>query len=531
MVNRQAAPADTPTVDWLDFYDGAISTEQVRVGLAVAATAVAIAAVSLAVLLVPHGAPVRWAEAGWGVVAIGAAASYIAVQYRAAGRRQTMALRPATVLVMVLACDVAIAMLNIAGDGTSSLFLPLFAEVPVFVAMIGNPTMRRIDLAATIGALAATIVVVAPRRGVDPWAQILVSSAVLVILDRMVSLVMVSVRGRNQARGAVNHLMSLAAEAEDLDGGFAACLPLVDSILPAHSAAVVLRRAAGDRPQIVAAWSAPDADAQDPAPTDAAVTTWQARLAALDREPVLARALEATATTVADRFCAMPIGYGPDGELLLVVERRLGNGYASRFVHEAADALATCFLRLTGRLGHLDRLRQASLTDPLTGLPNRRHLLDRLEMELERSARTGTPVAVAMLDLDRFKQFNDSFGHLAGDQLLRTVARAITSRLRSQDLAARYGGDEICLVLPATDTAGAAQVVEAVRQHVGEAARRLGPTSGITVSAGVAVSVGDDAADAVLARADEHLLRAKRRGRDTVDVAPETPSPAPTTSH
>jgi diguanylate cyclase (GGDEF)-like protein len=512
-VNADAPSADTRSVDWVDFFDGAISGEQLRVGLTVAAIALVIAVVALVTLVVPHGAPVRWAELGWSLAAVGSAGVYVAVQVHQGRRRPQLVIRPATVLTLVLACIAAVALLNVAGDARGTTYLPMFVEVPVFVAMIGNAPMRRLALVATVGATVATVLVVTPHHQPVPWATIVVGSAVSVILDAMVTAVMTSVRGRNAARGAVNHLMAAAAEAEELDQGLAACLPLVDTVVPANGAAIALRPTDGQPPVVVAAWASDLGG--DP------MAAWAHRLSLAEDDPDLARALGATTTVVAGRWCGMPVGYGPDGELVLVVDRRRVAGYASRFAQESADALATCFLRLTSRLGHLDRLRQASVTDPLTGLANRRQLLDRLQVELARSRRTGEPLTVAMLDLDHFKELNDSLGHLAGDHLLRAVGAAVASRMRTQDLACRYGGDELCLVLPATDTTGAHRLLEDVRVEVARigAGTGTGPKTaltGVTVSAGAAVWDGTEAAEALVARADAALLQAKRSGRDRV---------------
>ena len=131
------------------------------------------------------------------------------------------------------------------------------------------------------------------------------------------------------------------------------------------------------------------------------------------------------------------------------------------------------------------RLRVAAATDPLTGLPNRTGLFDRIALELARSKRTGRPVAVAVLDLDRFKEFNDVHGHLAGDRLLIAVGEALTGALRSTDLAVRFGGEEFVVLLPEIGREEATACSERIRLAV--ARTRVPGTDGhVTASIGLA---------------------------------------------
>jgi diguanylate cyclase (GGDEF)-like protein len=149
-------------------------------------------------------------------------------------------------------------------------------------------------------------------------------------------------------------------------------------------------------------------------------------------------------------------------------------------------------------------------TDQLTGLPNRRTWDDELPRELARARRGGEPLSLAILDLDRFKAYNDTYGHPAGDRLLRGAAAAWTERLRTTDLLARYGGEEFAVLLPGCDTEAATKVVECLRGAVPDDE---------TCSIGVATWDGDESCDALVARADAALYRAKGAGRDRVIAA------------
>lgn len=148
--------------------------------------------------------------------------------------------------------------------------------------------------------------------------------------------------------------------------------------------------------------------------------------------------------------------------------------------------------------------------DPLTGLANRRMLDEQVGLLLARARQDTAPVAVAMLDMDRFKRWNDTHGHAAGDDLLVRTAAAWTTALRVPDLLARYGGEEFALLLPNTGTTAAARVVHRLRGLV---------PYGQTCSAGLVAWNGHESAKDVLARADAALYEAKRTGRDRAVVA------------
>jgi diguanylate cyclase (GGDEF)-like protein len=165
-----------------------------------------------------------------------------------------------------------------------------------------------------------------------------------------------------------------------------------------------------------------------------------------------------------------------------------------------------------------ERLEQLAVTDPLTGLPNRRRLGEILDAEWRRALRPKTPLAVAMIDIDQFKLYNDHYGHQAGDRCLRLVATTLAGNLRNTDHVTRYGGEEFCLVMPDTDIAGAVIAAERVRVAVEELAEpHAVATHGIvTISLGVAsvVPTRDEPVEDLLHHADEHLYEAKRAGRN-----------------
>jgi diguanylate cyclase (GGDEF)-like protein len=162
-----------------------------------------------------------------------------------------------------------------------------------------------------------------------------------------------------------------------------------------------------------------------------------------------------------------------------------------------------------------EQLRTLALTDELTRLFNRRHFEYSLSRALEDARQADGPTSLIYFDIDAFKTINDSFGHAAGDAVLRDFADVLREHTRRDDIPCRTGGEEFCVVLPGTDLVEAGRVarrvVEAVR------AARLGPHASLTVSAGVASSPRSiDDRERLVRLADEYLMRAKREGRDRV---------------
>jgi two-component system, cell cycle response regulator len=170
------------------------------------------------------------------------------------------------------------------------------------------------------------------------------------------------------------------------------------------------------------------------------------------------------------------------------------------------------------------RLKKLSITDGLTGLFNHRHMQELLREEFERSKRSSDPVGVVMLDLDRFKQVNDTYGHPTGDIILFETAEILRETAREIDMLGRYGGEEFMVILPGSDEEAAARFAERVREHVADHLFRDGATEvRMTVSSGVAAlpAARAESPSALLKQADEALYRAKGGGRNRVVRASE----------
>ena len=226
---------------------------------------------------------------------------------------------------------------------------------------------------------------------------------------------------------------------------------------------------------------------------------------------------------------------GPGGLLVAGVrlaaeEARLGEELL-RLTNELATANREAVRRGRELERTLERLRAANevieklaRTDPLTLLVNRRGLEEAIAHERDRAERTGEPLSVVALDLDRFKRVNDGWGHAVGDRLLSAVGEALRAGVRPYDVAARMGGEEFLLVLPATRRERAAEVAERLRARVAQLVVE-GLPERVTSSAGVAEHARGETTEALLERADAALYEAKRLGRDRVVLAPP-PAPA-----
>jgi two-component system cell cycle response regulator len=191
---------------------------------------------------------------------------------------------------------------------------------------------------------------------------------------------------------------------------------------------------------------------------------------------------------------------------------------------DPAELLARVKALLRTKRAH-DKIRKLQTTleklvvaDPLTGLHNRRYLMDRLVQEMQRADRHGEPLALAMIDLDGFKPVNDLFGHVLGDKVLRAVGGAIAKSVRASDVPARYGGDEFAIILPQTPAEGAMRVCERLVRAISEVVLQdeSGKRVKVTASLGLAYYPANDVetAEDLIHSADGALYGAKRSGKN-----------------
>ncbi len=210
----------------------------------------------------------------------------------------------------------------------------------------------------------------------------------------------------------------------------------------------------------------------------------------------------------------------------LVIEKNLSMAKVKRENERLRQQVEQTLLELQFKNGQLQdslqRMERMAATDPLTGLYNRRYLGRVLEQMFAEAQRFSTDLACVMIDLDGYKQFNDTHGHQVGDQLLVTAGRVITANMRKMDVAARYGGDEFVLLLPRADTPEAAGVAQRIRDdYCTASASLLGSDVGVHLSAGIGSLSAHRAngPEHLLALADKALYRAKDAGRNRIAIA------------
>ncbi len=182
--------------------------------------------------------------------------------------------------------------------------------------------------------------------------------------------------------------------------------------------------------------------------------------------------------------------------------------------------------RLLGKINETQqKLMALASIDDLTQLYNRRYFFERFNQEVERSKRYQRPLSCIILDVDFFKHVNDSFGHLAGDQVLINIAQIVRKNCRQSDLPGRYGGEELIVLLPETEAVGAMIIAERIREMIEQhrTTDGKGMVIGVTVSMGVASLNGIELRniennELIIQRADDALLQAKKYGRNRIEL-------------
>lgn len=364
----------------------------------------------------------------------------------------------------------------------------------VVVALVGNLPMILRAWMVLVAALGTETAVLLPVLDAL-WSTVLFSAAAAGVAAMVHEVVRGSLHGVERNR----FLAELAAQSgtrQDWPHGLAGMGEPLARAMDVPAYAVLTRRGRASALERIFAW--PDAD----------WPTWEA-MGTLPQD-----CLRRMAPVDDERLCATPAASGT-GAVVVVTPHRstIGSPVDVGLCGVVAALLASMYERTRIISGLVDMAN----TDELTGIANRRKLFESLEQEMRRTRRSRLPLTVAMLDLDHFKRYNDTFGHSAGDDLLHRFAFRMARRVRAQDLVARYGGEEFCLILPETDAEGGLRLVDALRS-VGAGEDMLGRR--VTFSAGIATWDGSETADELLFRADASLYRAKAAGRDRVAASP-----------
>jgi diguanylate cyclase len=215
-------------------------------------------------------------------------------------------------------------------------------------------------------------------------------------------------------------------------------------------------------------------------------------------------------------------------QIKTVVETLVRSTREMRDANKALEDRLTMSKNEIGNLQQsLEAIRAESLTDPLTGLGNRKYFDRTIGTAVQNALATGEPLSLLLIDIDHFKSFNDSYGHLTGDQVLRLVGLSLKQTIKGQDITARYGGEEFAVVLPSTALRQALTVADHIRRAVMAKELKKKSTGEIlgrvTISVGVSMLKAGDDTDALIERADACLYAAKRNGRNRVicEIDPE----------
>nr|WP_290221971.1 diguanylate cyclase [Trichocoleus desertorum] len=306
-----------------------------------------------------------------------------------------------------------------------------------------------------------------------------------------------------------------------LDEAYAVVAELVQPLFPGMSGAIYITSESRNLVEAIAAWGALSQPAMFD-PTDCwALRRGRAYFIDHGHSSLRCQHLQAP---LPNEYCCIPML--AQGEALGTLYLATGNPGdltpTKRLLSATvAEHIALAFANLKLR----ESLRNQSIRDPLTSLFNRRYMEESLEREVRRAERNQQPLGIVMLDIDHFKSFNDTFGHEAGDVVLREVGLLIKNSIRSSDIACRYGGEELMLLLPDASIEITRQRAEQIREAVAHLSvhyhrQALGM---ITLSAGVAAfPIHGPTGESVIRVADTALYRAKAAGRDRVVVADET---------
>jgi diguanylate cyclase len=209
------------------------------------------------------------------------------------------------------------------------------------------------------------------------------------------------------------------------------------------------------------------------------------------------------------------------GQVKAIVETLVKSTREMRDTNKALeDRLTLSKDEISNLQQSLEAIRAESLTDPLTGLGNRKYFDRSIETAVSNALASGEPLSLLMFDIDHFKSFNDSYGHLTGDQVLRLVGMSLKQTIKGQDITARYGGEEFAVVLPNTALRQALTVADHIRRAVMAKELKKKSTGEIlgrvTISVGVSMLKPGDDTDSLIERADACLYAAKRNGRNRV---------------
>ncbi|NNN20684.1 MAG: GGDEF domain-containing protein [Acidimicrobiales bacterium] len=429
------------------------------------------------------------------VVATLTVVTFSVVQLYQLRKGSGMFITPPMLFILASIATFATGFMEAADGGPHLIFVPILFLNVLYFFVVGNAWMR-------IGGGIVTCLVYSwcvyesGLRGSSYLAALIVGITVISLAQLMIFPIWANQNRNIKLLSLQRRIVEIAGETPTTEQSLEITLPLLSRLLPIRRAVAVAVDNDGDLQSVLAAWPVKD-------PGDLALGgTKEAIRARLEGVPI-----------IADSKCWFLGGFAGSATVIIVLEFGKVSWLAKFSLEDTIKAIHPSFLGLTARRAHIELLEFLSQTDPLTGIPNRRVIFDNLNGEIERARRSEKPLSVAMLDLDHFKIFNDTFGHVAGDKALSAIVDVWQARVRAQDTLGRYGGEEFTLIMPETDTQGAVLVLDELRKLTD----KLNLEAKITASAGVATWNKLEDVPTFLDRADQALYNAKRRGRNRVE--------------
>lgn len=473
---------------------GNVTENELRGGLVEAGIGLSMLLPVYLSLLLPRGSHVRASFIEVSALTTAATIVYAGVKFLVFPRGGTLSMGPTVVFTLVMSILLSATLVEVGAGTYAGIYTMTLALALLYLGIIGDLAMQVPGWVIAV-ALFAWSSWQTGHRGTNFWSEVLVNAWIFACVQTIAHHQVSDERKIARSRGAVDAITDAGSSCDSLEAALDACLPLVADAIPAGHVVALVRRERRDPFMPIAAW--PHRNAEDASLTGRA-EFWES--------------VESNRVVLTADHCFVYVGHTPSGELILAIQWKGSRLSGLTYFQDAADALASGFLQVIGRIAHVSRLKEAGRTDVLTGLANRRELMDVIDREMVAATEGKRPVCFVMIDLDRFKQFNDLFGHLDGDELLRRVAHEMSGPIRPGDLLARYGGEEFCVVLPGTDLPEALAVVDGLRQAVHQDVGSFH----VSISAGVACWDGRETVTEVLERADRALYQAKEQGRDLV---------------
>jgi diguanylate cyclase (GGDEF)-like protein len=414
-----------------------------------------------------------------------------------------------TMAVPAVVYTVAIAFAREAEGGARSGLAMLFLLPLLFLALYGNRwTMVAVIVAGVLTMVIPIVVIGAPRYPVGEWRRIAIWTAVAPIVGIVVQDLVIRLRQHQEAIARVTTAArSFTYEGDNREGICQAALDLAGAdmsmLIEPRLDTLVSTAGAGQQMPAVRLELG-----QEPSGAEVAYRSGQPLFVADVQGSAITSKRLVAGTSICSSYY-QPVTRGAEVVGVLVVAWRARRARMRRSAIEALGLLAAEAAVAMERADRFSTVATLAASDPLTGLPNRRRWDEEAARMVARAERTGESLTIALIDLDRFKAYNDAHGHQAGDRLLKTAAAAWREQLRAGDLLARWGGEEFAVALPGATAEQAVPVLERLRAATPD---------GQTASAGAGSHTPGASLAELVERADKALYAAKAAGRDRLQL-------------